>query len=363
MPWMGAGCCQSACLFVEDSFDRADNDDPGPNWEEIVTDSDIDGNMLKQTAGALALHTFRPKNGYVWVEIEMTDMAVDGKIFRVIVGYEDSSNYYWAECEIAAGSNWDLTLRLGQTQSGVESTLKESAYLGQTSVGSTWPLRVCFSSGEFMAWIRDQQYYVWQDGPLVSASGLNPIAGPWRTGLASAGGTIKWDRFTAWEHWDAKRICPKCGCRCGTSLLPNGPLDVEIISEDSGASSSGGVGAGNCSCLNGQYAMAIETVGACDLSNDCVTWKGDTPSHCNGRIEWRIRLRCPNSTDLADFRLWVNHPAVDSPGGAWLDPIVELSACDPLYLVYESDTLSLGVICDGYVPHDPPLPITFIVTE
>ena len=336
-------CCHGKCLNASDAFDRADSDDPGGNWTEVITDSDIFSNTLKQFAGSLVKHSFAPKDGYVLVDVEM-DQIANGDTFRVVVGYIDTSNYYYAEAKWGGGGPWTLDLTLVQVAGGTPTTLATKAYTGITSVGPTWPLKVCFSYNEFFVWVRDHPYWCYTDGTGASNSA-------WRTGLANGGTTaIRWDKWKAEEHRDAKSICPKCACWCDNDIAPDASVNLTIDSS------------GECTCLDSDWVLPQTTITDCTPATLCSEWSVDTsPSLCTDRFEFRFTLQCKDAGGVDSYTLIAQHPP--GPGGLVLEADASVSTCTPLYLVFNTDSLEFSTICTGYEPHDPPIPIQFIVTE
>jgi hypothetical protein len=120
MPWFGAGCCKpNECVYFTDSFNRADSDDIGSDWEEVSGNFRIASNRLEADTGSLALArcTKRHPQSDESMCAHMDIVTADG-VYRLIVNYLDEDNYCYVRFDFDA-----LRIEIWQRIDGVEGIL------------------------------------------------------------------------------------------------------------------------------------------------------------------------------------------------------------------------------------------------
>ncbi len=204
----GCHCCEN-CAVSSDDFNRVDAEDPGTDWTEVSGDADIVSNALQVAASSIVIHNTSSTIPTVIVTATVTLAA--GEAARLILGYVDSSNYFYAE--YTEGSPGTITIN--QVASGVDTEL---ATLSDT-VATGDILVFCASErGHMRAW-------------CTSSSGVLINTGVYATGkqqgLATDADQVEFDDFTV-NKIDEERGCTGCsgdgGCsRCtgGSGKVPD----------------------------------------------------------------------------------------------------------------------------------------------
>lgn len=143
-------CCGDDCVLASDDFDRADNDDLGPRWEEIIEDWEIKFDRL-QTFDDEALAIFQclppPDNYVVRVRIPFVT-PTSGHKPRVIVDYLDSNNFHYAELDTTVSPPH---LALYKRAAGSDTKLAGEDTVGLTADEDLLAMIVCFTPETFSA--------------------------------------------------------------------------------------------------------------------------------------------------------------------------------------------------------------------
>jgi len=102
-------CCGYPCEIFVDDFNRDDSDNLGSDWVEKVVDCDIKDNTLECYSGATnglcyVTGQANPYNTHdtYWTS-DLLDLAV-GDVFRIIVVYQNITNYLYAELTVYSDS-------------------------------------------------------------------------------------------------------------------------------------------------------------------------------------------------------------------------------------------------------------------
>jgi hypothetical protein len=149
----GCTCCGD-CTILEDDFDRADSTNLGADWEERVGDWSISGNAaVCASANSLMITTASNPDalpeGYVAVVVSCNTAS---DLARVIIGYVDDNNYYFAQARFTAT---DSFLRVGRNNAGVISYLAAEETLSSGSINDDALLRICYANGVITAQLYD----------------------------------------------------------------------------------------------------------------------------------------------------------------------------------------------------------------
>lgn len=343
----GTCCCDTGpCRTWSTTFGGSDGTDIGSDWTEVSGDWSLYSGTLKEagTAGAVArLDAFVPTRGWVYFAITLKGIA-DGTKHRVLVNYEDEDNYHWAEFyHHGTPPTAEVTVTLGKTVGGAESTIKTATWsTGYSGIGPSIAFVVCFSDDEFAAIVPGNEYWVWvRNDEFTAISSANKV------GLGNGGTVaIQFDDADIWDHRKVNPLCPRCVCHCAADDIPP-DADLSL-------NSNGGTG---CECWDFDRTLAQTSGTTWATSSDLVNCSSPLGG---ASMNVAFGLTCSTDTEgIATYRLSVTKYGTDP---ILLSPS-ESSTCDPMNLVYETDTAELGWKCFGYVDHDPPIPITFTVTE
>jgi len=253
-------CCDRPCIIVEDDFNRVNNTDLGPKWVEVSGDSEIVSNTLLQIPGpglvrTVASHPVNHVSGLVYGTAKNLQ---NGKRYRLIINYVDSSNYVYAE--IYCTSSEVATVGIYNMAGGSPTTLAEVTNVGYLAGDEAYML-LCRSNDA-----------VFLDTVLATViwSCLNDNGGR-KAGLANGGSTaLEWDDFQFTEHKITNADCPECYCDCDGNCIPK-TLTLTVLAS------------GLCACNDGAYT----TISYTTPIENC-TWFGtldlDDMWSCEGSI-------------------------------------------------------------------------------
>jgi hypothetical protein len=144
----GCNCCTVTCNpDLSDDFTRADSTSMGGTWSEVAQNWSIESNAaVCAAANGLLASTSTSLGDADQVQMHVAlNFDTVGDIARGIIGYVDTSNYYFAEVRVTE----DLVfLRLGQRVSGTTTYLtNEAAQIEDAGVwgkGEDFILRICY---------------------------------------------------------------------------------------------------------------------------------------------------------------------------------------------------------------------------
>lgn len=234
--------CYRACDFHDDDFNRADSSSLGSNWTVVSGTWDIHTNALRTTsANAVVINTnvLTPgANG--WAVVATPDGTEFG---RLILGYVDANNYYYAEGRnaiVGAGR----ASRIVQKSSGTDTVLTEV-------LGDFTPKFFCYQPAlnRLSAGSTSSGWYLVADNiPTITSTVCGLGSG------ASAGTTF--DPFsivyTGTGAWSSVTLAPCQTCDgCSACVGINSGLpDLEVVIAGLTNNSCG-----SCSSLNGTYQL------------------------------------------------------------------------------------------------------------
>ena len=219
-------CCSDGCQIFEDKFNRADDTDIGSDWSEEAGDWEINLNHLEtsdtsaiascQTSGTDLAHT---------VEVKITPQD-DGDIFRIIVNYQDTSNYHYLEWTADPSVG---TFNLYKKVGGTETLLKNTAWDTVTSVQRI--IRVCYAGETLYASVYASNTNL-LFGIFVGGIGPATVA----TGAVGTGGTLTsdavFDDFILYKSFAADAFnCPPCNSTTECNSCTQQPEELSLIME------------------------------------------------------------------------------------------------------------------------------------
>jgi len=148
---LNPGCCcepGETCTIYSDLFERSDSSSLGADWTEVVSDLEISSGAVIRTGGTNPFAISTTTHSSHEMRIDMTvEATTSGSKFRIIMGYVDTNNYYFAELTI--GSNIVLYRRSGGTNTSIGSLSIFSA------TGSPFTWWACMRGSFFSSGIGD----------------------------------------------------------------------------------------------------------------------------------------------------------------------------------------------------------------
>jgi hypothetical protein len=122
--WLGGfgNCCCGDCILLSDDFER---EEIGTDWEVSTGGSwnIISGDLRQATDDGVLIHVTEFTETKLAVKSTFRPNAV-GDRPRLIIGWEDSSNYFFAQVRVTEDQSF---LSLGQVDGGVETYLSNEA--------------------------------------------------------------------------------------------------------------------------------------------------------------------------------------------------------------------------------------------
>ncbi len=262
------GCCFT-CVYFSERFARADSSDLGSDWTEVSGAWSISSQELVVSSqnAICKCNEANPQNTpEVVVDIDVTHGTAEGDWVRVIVDYQDSDNYYFADSGLFSANK---SLRLGKRVAGVETILKESGITAR----SPEKIRVMFGQVFCITTWDEDGLNPWM---IITDEPVAPTTDRVALGAGEINEEVAFDNLVLRLHNETNSACPGCQypcTRCVGGFTPPG-YDVTL----------GGVqNTGSCAqCaakLNGLFVVINRNPGA--LPNECgFTYEDDHP--CDG---------------------------------------------------------------------------------
>lgn len=210
----GCNCC--TCLVFSDDFNRADNDDPGGNWNEVSGDWDIVSNVLEGITDGILVTTQLPhaphRNNYAHSFFFTID-SVGGTYseWHVIVNYVDSNNFDWIKIAYDTDGYYPtFYTRSGGTDTAFLSKSTHPKGSGWTLESGKLALQVCMADVEYLIQPTGAQAFnTWQTCERSPVSSL-PSGGEGLVGFKKGA----FDDASQYIHWEAQTNCNVCNCFC-----------------------------------------------------------------------------------------------------------------------------------------------------
>jgi len=268
-------CCCGNCEIGADTFDRADDADPGTNWDtSLGSTAEIVGNKLVFTAAneILPFDTVSPDGTFILSFLLYGDSGGDWKAH--VGAYKDANNYYYAVIRRPLSLAWQV-LELITVIGGVSSTRITVTYFHAPVNVYT----VCLSENTFSV---QALPITNQEGAAVSVpmpgTGWRPFLG---TGSSVGAGTVDFDTFSATKGYSLDGpSCPICLSLCSSICFDADYRDIEFDVQ-----------------VDGYANTAVPTCTQCALLNDLVRmkfWEKDADNRC-----W-YRYLYPSAVDYCD---------------------------------------------------------------
>lgn len=240
----GCDCCNT-CSICSDYFDRSDNSNVSTGsdcgWTEQSGTWDISSNALVGSAsGIITCDTAQP-DGNAWQAISVNAThSTSAKFVKLILGWVDSNNYYWAGFKF--GSN---SIEIHKVAGGADSTLMTGS--ATLTVNTYYDLGFCCSpAGELSATI----------GTTIVEAGAQTVTGT-TVGLGTDAGNATFLTFAQGKVRDDDN--PDCGSCWFCGECTNHEAPDEVLVEISGISNTGNYS--GCETLNA--AHYVSRAGSC----------------------------------------------------------------------------------------------------
>lgn len=276
------GCLCCGCKSASDDFNRANSTDLGGSWTEAAGNWDINGNLLRiTTASAIVLSTtVITVSKRVKISV-LAKSSASGDLVRLILDYQDSSNYHFAEARISGATGY---LRIYRRLAGVETQLATTTFT--YNINTPLILNACISGSTMQAIVLTN--------PTTAASrAISANITPFDSGTFGLGtggtvtGTVNFDDFTAEE---VSEECADCCYGC-LSTLPaccvndcNWPEEIDIDMTSTNWIDLNGSGC-NCDILE-----AVFTLTRSSTLNECF-WSYQDDSFCTvGSDAYRLTI-------------------------------------------------------------------------
>lgn len=250
---MSRRCCCGCDVWLEDDFNRSDNDDPGSDWSEDSGDWDISSNTLICSSAAGLLVTTAESTGSKNEHVNVTaSCSSQGTAFRVIFDYVDANNYHFAQFDLLTdndGVHYYCTLSVYNRTSGANSLVYSATpYVANGSVAASYLCSVCTWS--------DGTISVVFDGPgfPTSITCASTLKGGTKTGLYVDSGSWTFDNFK-WQQRNSQ--CDDCDTAC--AVCSEGAQALPIQADFDGFADAG---CSDCDTLNASFEVPFDVEGS-----------------------------------------------------------------------------------------------------
>ena len=331
---MHKDCCCGCEVFV-DEFNRSNDTDIGPDWDEVSGDWSIASNNLSITDddGICKCETDGTLSYIVRVGCSG---GTTGDEWRLIFDYTDSNNYSYARI--------------------VRSTLTSRIYLVSVSGGSH---TVIFTGGNFDFAFAQRLYVeacVHSNYVIIATStsadfalytprlgkGVTHTIGTCGLGTGTNAATpVKFDNFRILNHEQSQSNCPDCRGTCRWCI-------DDLVAERYQVVITGVTGANDCSDFNGTWILTGFGCGFDTGVLDFVTQPG-----CSGDSSLRLLfifydLLCVSPADTYSVRVLF--------GGGSSTTCVADDCGKPAFLDYQNDEYDCDDLIElSLAPGNPPV--------
>jgi len=333
---LNPGCCcepGETCTIYSDLFERSDSSSLGADWTEVVSDLEISSGAVIRTGGTNPFAISTTTHSSHEMRIDMTvEATTSGSKFRIIMGYVDTNNYYFAELTI--GSNIVLYRRSGGTN---------------TSIGS---LSIFSATGSPFTW------WACMRGSFFS-SGIGDITDPATAVHSTTSGSsgFGWGSTTSGmqvHSITSSILSPSCaycyGWSCDGVCDPSFEVPTQLrvtISGMANGDGSGGTPCTSCASVEGEYILTA--TGPCTwcyqssdtVCADCPFWVKIQIADFGVGGVIRLEIHFPDSPCPADCTLGFGDSIVWT---AALGPDVNCSTLEDVALSWATASESF---CDG----------------
>lgn len=139
-------CCGGvvSCVLLHDDFNRANSTSLGSLWNEVIGDWEIISNTLRVTTsgsnGVLVTASAPTQQNYK-ISTQINNLSANDKI-RLIFGYTNSANYYFAELLFSTSGY----IRIYQKSGGVDTQLNTTTTFNSSLGISTADFSLCYNA-------------------------------------------------------------------------------------------------------------------------------------------------------------------------------------------------------------------------
>ena len=269
----GCPCCGASCDLCSDAFTRADDTDISTGsacgWTETAGSWSIVSNTL-QTASddALALSSTSGADELISISVSIKS-TTNSSHLRVILDYQDASNYHFADFQIGTGSKIELFKRTA----GVNNSL--GSVLITASINTAYTVVVCFNTtGYLAASFNNNASSLAKFTTAFGAGGFALGTGALLTGTAT------FDTLVVTSS-DTSIDCGGCQGNCTTRCLNHGPDTLTVVWANIADTAS----CTNCTGLNGTW-VCVRDIGIAPCSSLAAScfWKYPTGVTLTGAV-------------------------------------------------------------------------------
>ena len=274
-------CCPcDACRLLRDDFNRTAGTDLGANWTETAGQWTLESpsRLATDDTSAIVLSTTSSSA----VGIAVTAKGASGDKIRLIAGYQNASNYFYAEFTWGSG-----TISIYERSGGSDTLLQTGTEFGTLTANEYARIYFCSDgSGTFVARTTSG------GGLNVGASGSTPTGSQYGLGTGTTnGGSVEFSRF---ESYVISAACEDCN-RCCSQNDETDQYEVDL-----GAGGLTNVNCTNCAAVAGVFVLT--RVGAplqwqYENTNFCAQSCSATPG-----VAWTLRITLTRQTLGASAR-------------------------------------------------------------
>jgi hypothetical protein len=236
----GFPCCDDDCRI------------PITGWNQVAGTWTVDGDNLEtDDSDALAVTTNEHPQELATHVVRVKARGKDDlDRLRVIIAYEDSDNYLFAEMQVRTTFGW---LRFWKVDTGVAQQIGTNQLVSDLKASEWFNAKVCFDGETLTAIINDTFFY---SQPATASDDGTRVG----VGTGSISEKVKFEEFEWWIHYvesgpyEEGNDCPRClplGCvHCALEQTPQAYL-VQFDNIRSAADCA----LQNCESLNASFIV------------------------------------------------------------------------------------------------------------
>lgn len=283
--------CTSDCYLEHDDFDRADDSDPGANYDVRTGTFAIASNVLTTTSStsvAVTVDESPTTKQVVRMKVSHSAYTV---VSRLIVSWIDDDNFVFVEL-FESSDRLTLFARVYKRSGGTD-TLQSTQSRTKTAIQTTFYVQACVSGNGFIVGIS----FIGYDNFLVINLGL-AITGMTGVkagiGTRSSTGTATFEEFQFLRHYSDTSGCPACPPACGNCTEEYPPF-VEYVA-DLGAFGLTDGQCGYCDQITGEWTLTNTSATGCTWEyRDCdVCSLTEVDPNCSDRVHLYITMIISN---------------------------------------------------------------------
>lgn len=239
------GCCRQ-CEYFSDDFGRSNNDNLGDDWSEVAGAWSILSNQLvTSSSNALCVCQQPEPDGDVALVVEVSvTLKTNNDQTRVIVGYQDTTNYYYVQLQSGVTNGVKIFRRVA----GIDTQISTNRIRGINN-NTPYLVRVCATTSAVAAYVDSYPYAGYSESVPVGLAGIG-------TGSIGAPGVV-FDDFTLSRHRSIMDGCPWCPSTC---VFCSDDVPGSLLVHIEGFSNSD---CNHCVDMNGNFVL-IPTTTNCE---------------------------------------------------------------------------------------------------